>query len=176
MNGYLEIIIGPMYSGKTTSLIRKYEEIIEKQEEAFVINYSDDQRYHNTKLSTHDLKMIDCIQTKCLNDLDCIEEEHILINECQFFSDLYEFVENQLSKEKKIYLYGLDGDFKRKKFGQTLDLIPLCDKILKIKANCNNCENKAIFSHRNSQESQQVLIGNDIYEPLCRGCYFIKNN
>lgn len=180
MDAYLEIILGPMFSGKTTALIEKYDELIKKGHEVCVINYADDTRYSKTQLSTHDQKMIDCIQLKKLQDLNAVRtsEKYILINEAQFFDDLYEFVSEKLKNNKFIYLYGLDGDFQAKKFGQILDLIPLCDKVKKKTANCSNnfCENKAIFSHRISNELSQVVIGNNNYEPLCRRCYNKKND
>ena len=177
MDAYLEIILGPMFSGKTTALIEKYDDILKKGHEVCVINYADDTRYSKTQLSTHDQKMIDCIQLKRLHDWKEIKEKYILINEAQFFDDLYDFVSTKLKNNKFIYLYGLDGDFKAKKFGQILDLIPLCDKVKKKTANCatNFCENKAIFSHRITNELSQVVIGNNNYEPLCRMCYNKKN-
>ena len=177
MDPYLELILGPMFSGKTTELIEKYKEIKEKGHDGCVINYIDDKRYSETKLSSHDGLMIDCIQLKKLKNIGEIKEKFIFINEGQFFEDLYDFVIEQLEKEKCIYVYGLDGDFKRKKFGQILDLIPMCDKVKKKKAKCNNnfCTKKAIFSHRISNEDLQVVIGNKNYEPLCRRCYTRKN-
>ena len=97
----------------------------------------------------------------------------ILINEGQFFSDLSEFVECMLTENKKIYVCGLDGDFKRNKFGQILDLIPLCDKVTKLTSLCSLCKNgiPGIFSKRLTQEKEQTVVGSDIYIPVCRNCY-----
>jgi len=177
MEAYLEIIVGPMYSGKTTELIEKYEELKQNGHNVCVINYIDDKRYSETKLSTHDGKMIECIQIKELKHIETTES-HILVNEAQFFEDLYETAITWLNKNKRVYLYGLDGDFQRKKFGKILDLIPLCDNVKKKKAKCMNtdCKNEAIFSHRISTDKSQVVIGNDIYKPLCRCCYEKKNS
>ena len=85
-----------------------------------------------------------------------------------------EFVEVH---KKTVYVYALDGDFKRNKFGSVLDLIPYCDKVKKLTSLCSICKNgtKAIFSHRLSEEEQQVVIGSDNYIPLCRKCYHEKN-
>jgi thymidine kinase len=66
-----------------------------------------------------------------------------------------------LEQNKKVYLYGLDGDFNRNKFGQMLDLIPFCDNIQKLHAKCNSCNLDAIFSHRITSESSQVVIGSE---------------
>ena len=71
---------------------------------------------------------------------------------------------------KKVYICGLDGDFKRNKFGKLLDLLPYCDNIKKLTANCD-CGKDALFSHRLAISKDQVLIGSTNYVPLCRKCY-----
>jgi len=101
-----------------------------------------------------------------------INAEAIFINEAQFFPDLYEFVVSNLEKNKQLYLYGLDGDFKREKMGQLLDLIPYCDNIIKLKSKCL-CGKDAIFTFRDSPETVQYLP-NATYIPLCRACYNSK--
>ena len=97
----------------------------------------------------------------------------ILINEGQFFPDLEEFVKILLFNGKKVYVCGLDGDFERKKFGQILDLIPLCDKVTKITSLCGMCKNGTlgIFSKRITSEQIQTVVGFDNYIPVCRSCY-----
>lgn len=103
-----------------------------------------------------------------------ITSQAIFINEAQFFPDLYEFVVSNLQKEKSIYLYGLDGDFQQNKMGQLLDLIPLCDEIIKLKSKCI-CGKDAIFTYRDSPEKVQYLP-NAKYIPLCRSCFLHKKN
>ena len=71
---------------------------------------------------------------------------------------------------KKVYICGLDGDFKRNKFGELLDLLPYCDNIKKLTAKCD-CGKDALFSHRLAISTDQVLIGSTNYVPLCRKCY-----
>jgi thymidine kinase len=97
----------------------------------------------------------------------------ILINEGQFFPDLEEFVKKLLLNGKKVYVCGLDGDFERKKFGQILDLIPLCDKVTKLTSLCSMCKNGTlgIFSKRITSEQIQTVVGCDNYIPVCRNCY-----
>ena len=74
--------------------------------------------------------------------------------------------------KKKVYISGLDGDFKRRKFGSILDVIPLCDDVIKIKAICKRCKKRdAIFTHRLSNEQEQTVVGVDNYTSLCRMCY-----
>lgn len=183
-NGFLEIVLGPMFSGKTSTLIKKYSELHNQSEKVIAVNFIADKRYHDELLSSHDKLMIPCIMVDNIYDswyntnneyyLVLRECEYILINEAQFFDKLYEVVISMLESNKKVYLYGLDGDFNRNKFGQMLDLIPLCDNVIKLHAKCNTCHLDAIFSHRVTSESSQVVIGSDNYIPLCRSCYINK--
>jgi thymidine kinase len=105
------------------------------------------------------------------------ESDVILVNEGQFFRDIVEFATEMVEKRhKKIYICGLDGDFKREKIGKLLDLVPVCDKVTKLRALCGRCKDgtRAPFSFRNTSSTEQVLIGaDDIYVPLCRMCYQI---
>jgi thymidine kinase len=175
--GYLEIIIGPMFSGKTSKLLDLYKQYNFCNIKVAVINHSEDTRYNQTLLSTHDKVMIPCIQTTKLNHLtdsdEIYDSDVILINEGQFFNDLYGFVVAMLKFNKKIYVSGLDGDFERKKFGQILDLIPLCDKVTKMTSLCSLCKNgtPGLFSMRLTKEKEQMLIGSSNYIPVCRVCY-----
>lgn len=176
MIGYLEIILGPMFSGKTTELINTYYDFKDKNIGTTVVNFIDDQRYSTTMLSSHDRKMIPCIQSRTLGELNESDlKEVILINEAQFFGDLFDFTLKCLNENKSVYLFGLDGDFKRNKFGQLLDLIPYCDRVSKKTAMCKSCNSDAIFSHRISEEKDQVVIGSLNYIPLCRRCYSIMS-
>ena len=190
---YLELFIGPMFSSKTSKLVEIYKQCIFCNIPVAVINHSIDQRYDDTLLSTHDKVMIPCIQTNKLIDIwyygesesesvtltrlgdsvKLVAADVIIINEGQFFEDLLPAVEHMLQHNKKIYVGGLDGDFERKKFGQILDLIPLCDKVTKMTSLCGICKNgtAGIFSKRISLEREQTVVGSDNYIPVCRACY-----
>jgi thymidine kinase len=178
---YLEIIVGPMFSGKTSKLLDIYKQCTFCSIPVAVINHSSDTRYHETMLSSHDKQMIPCIQSNKLADiydLDAVKSAYIiLINEGQFFEDLYPMVKRLLEENKKIYISGLDGDFERNKFGTILDLIPLCDKVTKLMSLCSLCKNgtPGIFSLRLTNEKIQTLIGSDNYIPVCRTCYQTAN-
>ena len=175
--GYLELIIGPMFSGKTSRLIEIYKQCKFCNIPTVVINHSIDTRYDEHLLSSHDKVMIPCIQTAnlitILDNEDVRTAQVILINEGQFFDDLYSCVLMWLKENKTIYICGLDGDFQRKKFGQIIDLVPLCDKIEKLTSLCSTCKNgtPGIFSKRISKEIEQTIIGSDNYIPVCRSCY-----
>jgi len=181
--GYLEIILGPMWSGKTSALLKIYRQYSYCKSKICVINYEADTRYSRTMLSTHDKEMIPCILGVSMEEImknhkDEIENSDvILINEGQFFSDIVPFTIKMVEEErKKVYICGLDGDFKRDKIGNLLDLIPMCDKMTKLHALCSMCKDGTLapFTFRSTCETEQVLIGNDIYMPLCRSCYNVQ--
>jgi thymidine kinase len=113
-------------------------------------------------------KLEDCLAMKPVKDADVI-----LINEGQFFEDLYYSVVTMLNHDKKVYISGLDGDFERKKFGQILDLVPMSDKITKLSSLCSLCKNgtPGIFSMRLTDEKDQTVVGVSNYLPVCRKCY-----
>ena len=191
--GYLELIIGPMFSRKTSRLVEIYKQCQFCNISVVVINHNIDNRYDDELLTTHDKVKIPCIKTSKLSDvwtnnilfenntnLSRIKDnfnirtcEVILINEGQFFEDLLEVVIDMLQKGKKIYVCGLDGDFERKKFGSILDLIPLCDKVHKLSSLCSICKDVTygIFSMRLTEQKEQTVIGSDNYIPVCRKCY-----
>jgi len=190
--GYLKIIIGPMYSKKTSMLIDIYNDLkyikqdcqcyIINQDELLAINYDKDTRYGINKIVSHDKKEIDCISINNLDELLYNQEDKdkfnsakfIFINEAQFFPNLKSWVLNQIEvNNKHIILCGLDSDYKREKFGEILDLIPHADSLIKLYGNCgyNNCTNKSLFTHRLSFEKEQEVIGTDNYIPVCRECY-----
>jgi len=181
--GYLELFIGPMFSSKTTTLLEIYKKANFCNIPVSIINHSIDKRYHETMVSSHDKIMAPCFYTNNLNDVWYKNEnkinnllrdsEIILINEGQFFSDLYEVVLDMLNNNKKIYVCGLDGDFERKKFGSILDLIPLCDKITKLTSICSSCKDgtPGIFTMRLTDETEQTVVGTYNYIPVCRKCY-----
>lgn len=183
-SAYLEIILGGMYAGKTSRLVEIYKQCKFCNINVTVINHQIDNRYDEELLSTHDMVKIPCIKTNNLMDLYNNNNEMtnifhtsdvVLINEGQFFPDLEKFVKLLLVFGKKIYVCGLDGDFERKKFGQILDLIPLCDKVTKLSSLCSLCKNgtPGIFSKRISSEKEQTIVGFDNYIPVCRNCYDI---
>lgn len=188
-SGYLEIILGPMFSGKTSKLIDIYKQYRFCDMDVLVVNHSDDNRHSNStiQMTSHDQHFIECIQSETIRHLidtfivGITNQKPIvvLINEGQFFPDLQEGVTELINQyHAHVYVAGLDGDFKRDKFGQMLDLIPMCDKVYKLHSLCVLCKNgtKAIFSHRTITTcTEQKKIGaEDVYQPLCRDCYHLK--
>ena len=185
--GYLELFIGPMWSGKTSELVKLHKQYTFCDTPVLAINYTHDTRYSNHTICTHDLVNIPCETCVELCEIADItrgtvepifkEARVILINEGQFFKDIVEWVKTAVEVyDKQVFICGLDGDFKREPFGGLLSLIPFCDKVTKMHSICGYCKDKyAIFSHRYSNEIKQELIGSEQYVPLCRKCYNAVN-
>jgi thymidine kinase len=200
--GYLEIIKGPMFSGKTTRLLDLHKKYTFCGIKTLVINYEKDNRYSNEMLSSHDRVMIPCVKVAKLAEIavldqrdntdknnnnntahlnDFLTAKAILINEGQFFPDIVEWVKIAVEKyHKNVYICGLNSDFQRKAFGNWLDLEVLCDNVVMLQSFCSKCKKRpAIFSHRLSDEQELEVIGADCYIPVCRKCYMsctLKNN
>ncbi len=177
-SGYLALYLGCMYAGKTSKLISIYEKNQAAGISTCVINYIEDKRYHDNKMSTHDRKMISCLPVQKIYDVfekdaSLLEKtDAFIINEGQFFSDLYDVVKLLVNDHgKKVYVCGLDGDYRMKKFGQMLDLIPIADHVEKLHAVCSLCKAPASFTKRLTNETAQKVIGSDNYIPVCRACH-----
>tara|TARA_A100001015_G_C14895541_1_gene674248 strand:- start:226 stop:780 length:555 start_codon:yes stop_codon:yes gene_type:complete len=184
MKSTLDIIVGPMFSGKSFELIRRIRLIKILGLKYLVIKPSIDNRYSKENvICTHNYDKESCIIVKKL--FDCVKDNMnyntIFIDEAQFFPDLKDFVLEMLEKNNiNIVLTGLDGDFKRKPFGDILKLIPYCDTCVKKSALCKMCNDgtPGIFSHRlNKDDDIQILVGStESYTPVCRYHYNKLNN
>jgi thymidine kinase len=145
-----------------------------------VINYEADNRYSDASfMTTHDKIMIPCVKGLSITDVlkeneeKVAESEVILINEGQFFKDISEVIDLVENLHKRVYICGLDGDFKKNKIGYLFDLIPYCDNIYKLKSLCSECRDgtSGLFSYRITDETDQVVIGVENYKPVCRLCF-----
>ena len=127
--GSINIIIGCMFSGKSTETIRLIRRYKTGNKNILVINHALDTRYGESVISSHDKVQLKCLSLKILNEIKDKEEykksDVIFVEEGQFFKDLFEFVTHAADVDKKtVYVTGLDGDYKREMFGDICRLIP----------------------------------------------------
>ena len=184
--GYLEIILGCMWSGKSTEIIRIAKRYKSINKNVLIIKNDKDNRYDfsDSYVVSHDQEKIQCINCDELlpiinkqlyNDADLI-----IIEEAQFFKDLYNFTLKSVDENKKnLIIVGLDGDFQRKPFGDILNLIPISDKVSKFNAFCKLCNDgtPANFTKRCINNNTQELVGSDdIYMAVCRTHYLEEDN
>ena len=173
------LILGPMYSGKSTELIKRVRRHYVSKQNCQLIKYDADSRYGDQiTVCTHDLHTsgdIPCISFGKYIDLSKVEDIDSLdvvgIDEGQFYSNLAE-VCLQLSDEgKTVYVSALNGTYKKQLFSTVADLIPHCDAIIYLTAVCDRCHKDAVYSHRTvANEDIELIGGTDSYIALCRKC------
>ena len=182
--GKLELILGCMYSGKSTALINKRRQYELLGKTTFAINHSYDDRYGTFAICSHDRATTDAFTSDELMPLLSCDRykraDILLIEEAQFFADLYEFVEHAVEKDDKhVIISGLDGDYRRRPYDQLMRLIPLADVVERRNALCIECKDGTLasFSKRIVENDDSVLVGaNDAYIPVCRYHYKKTND
>ena len=172
----LKLIVGCMYSGKTTEILRIVNSLKHINEIPIVIKPIIDNRYSSNKISTHNKQEYECQTLEDLSEFkNPFHVKYIIIEEAQFFKDLLLFVIDQVEiKNKNIIVVGLDGDSDRENFGEIHKLYSLCDDIIKLKAYCSICKDGTlgIFSKRISDKKEKIFVGSEgDYIAVCRKCY-----
>lgn len=179
-SGWIEVICGSMFSGKTEELIRRLNRAKIARQRVEIFKPSVDTRYDEENVVSHDESSIKStpVQTASqiillVNDVDVVG-----IDEAQFFDQELTNVCNILANDGlRVIVAGLDMDFKGKPFGPIPFLLSSAEYVTKVHAICMNCGNLAQYSHRLAGGDNLVVLGEkDSYEPLCRGCFLKKTN
>ena len=178
--GSLQVVLGPMFSGKTTEMMRRVKRFEIARQRCVVMKYKDDQRYsHEHVVCTHagdSMPAVPASQLLPLFDWLMSEAYTVVgIDEGQFFEDVVPFCIKAVDAGLTVVVAALDGTFRRAPFGKVLHLIPYAERVDKLVAVCAHChERDAPFSHRfvTCSSSADVHIGGaESYAPLCRGCF-----
>ena len=173
--GKIELILGPMFSGKSTRLIETIRKYVYKAKKTIMIKFFADKRYsEKSEVVTHDLIKYDSIDCKNLRDsFELLKKYDVIgIDEGQFFPDLVEVCEELALLNKTIIIAALNGDFRMEPFPVISRIISKADKIKLLKAYCFHCHKDAKFSLRIVQSNETVLIGaGEAYKPACRECH-----
>ena len=181
MTTELNLILGPMFAGKSTFLINKANDLLNSGiniSDILLINHSSDSRYDTNKICSHDGHKISALSLHNLNTLETQMPiqykniKYIFIDEGQFFNDLYDSIKVLLRKQNnlQIFICGLDGDYKQEPFtnSRILDLIPYATNIIKLNAKCSYCGKTAPFTKRITKSCETILVGGaDDYQPVC---------
>jgi len=172
--GKLNIIIGPMYSGKTSELLSRFLRYKVAGKRCLLIKHDSEDRYDKNKIVTHNLFQQDAKSCTKLQQFDkeVYNFDVILIDEIQFYDDAYIYCDKWANEGKIIEASGLNGDFQRNPFDQISLLIPLCDKITHLTAVDKIDGNDASFTARLTSDNRQTVIGgNEIYQAMNRDNY-----
>lgn len=176
--GHLHIVIGPMFSGKSTYLINTINNLKMYKKNILIINSTKDIRVYNNAIKTHnDLKYsaekYDELTTDLINIILSNNYDTVCIDEAQFFNNLYNFVSTLLNYNIHIIVAGLNGDTEQKKFGYILDLIPLANNITKLSGICTLCNDGTpgdfTYIKPSIVKTDQILVGDhNMYLCVCR--------
>jgi thymidine kinase len=174
--GWIEVICGSMFSGKTEELIRRLKRVRIANLKVEIFKPAVDTRYDEGNITSHDENKI--ISTPIENSQQILllaqEVDVVGIDEAQFFDDELPNVCDQLAlRGIRVIIAGLDMDFTGKPFGQMPFLLAKADYITKLHAICVKCGHIANYSYRKSASKETLLLGEkDLYEPRCRHCYY----
>lgn len=174
-NGWIEVICGSMFSGKTEELIRRLKRAKIAKQKVEIFKPSVDVRYDETAVVSHNANSIPSTPVTSAqsillytNDIDVVG-----IDEAQFFDDqLPEVCQILANKGIRVIIAGLDMDFKGQPFGTIPALMSMAEYVTKVNAICMKCGSVASHSFRLIKEDATFLLGEkDAYEPRCRKCF-----
>ncbi len=173
--GWIELICGSMFSGKTEELIRRLKRVEFAQQKLILFKPNIDNRYSESEVVSHKGSSLKARVVNNSKDILKIwtNEKVVAIDEIQFFdSDIVEVCNELAQNGVRVILAGLDMDYLGKPFGPIASLLCIAEYVTKVHAICVSCGNLAHYSHRITADTGQVLVGaTEKYEPLCRSCY-----
>jgi thymidine kinase len=173
--GWIEVICGSMFSGKTEELIRRLKRAKIANLKVEIFKPAIDTRYDETAVVSHDANSIQSTPVENSQNILLLTEgvDVVGIDEAQFFDpEIAEVCEKLAAKGIRVIVAGLDMDYLGKPFGPMPNLLATADYITKLHAICVQCGNIASISYRKTNKDGQVMLGEkDHYEPRCRSCY-----
>lgn len=176
--GWIEVICGSMFSGKTEELIRRLNRAFIAQQQVEIFKPAVDRRYSHKKVVSHNENAIHSTPVNFARDILLLAGkcEVVGIDEAQFFDQEITTVANTLANQgKRVIIAGLDMDFLGNPFPPMDKLMSIAEYITKVHAICMECGRIASYSYRRTKSRETVVLGEkDIYEALCRNCFYGK--
>lgn len=176
--GWVEVICGSMFSGKTEELIRRLNRAKIAQQKVEIFKPAIDIRYHNDDIVSHNQTAIRSTPVNTSEEilLMCSDCDVVGVDEAQFFDEGVVDIVNKLAEQgKRVIVAGLDMDSRGVPFGPMPQLMAIAEYVTKVHAICVVCGDIAHYSYRKVSDGQQVLLGeSDSYEARCRRCYHLK--
>lgn len=174
-NGWIEVICGSMFSGKTEELIRRLKRVEFAQQALLLFKPTIDNRFDDKKIVSHKGSSFHAIAVSQASEIlhHWKDERVVAIDEAQFFDlELIQVLNDLAKKGVRVIVAGLDMDYLGQPFGPMPTLLCSAEYVTKVHAICVSCGNLAQFSHRTSKKDGQVLVGaTENYQPVCRTCY-----
>lgn len=177
--GWMEVICGCMFSGKTEELIRRLKRVQIAGRKAEIFKPAIDIRYDATDIVSHNASRIPSTPVSNTSAILMLSEgvDVVGIDETQFFDDsITEVLEQLTLRGTRVIVAGLDMDYTGKPFGPIPSLLARAEYITKLHAICSRCGDIANYSYRLGAAHEQVLLGEkDLYEPRCRNCFYDRS-
>ena len=174
-NGWIEVICGSMFSGKTEELIRRLRRAEFANQELILFKPKIDNRYSKKNVVSHSGNAFESVLVEKASEILTHINEHkvVAIDEAQFFDDeIISVCETLSGQGVRVIIAGLDMDYTGKPFGPMPNLLCVAEYVTKVHAICVSCGNLAQFSNRTVGDKSQVLVGAvEKYQPLCRACF-----
>ena len=174
-NGWIEVICGSMFSGKTEELIRRLRRAEFANQQLILFKPKIDNRYSKNNVVSHSGNEFEAVLIENSSEIIGHINQHMVvaIDEAQFFDDgIVGVCESLSAKGIRVVLAGLDMDYTGKPFGPMPNLLAVAEYVTKVHAICVSCGNLAQFSNRTVSETSQVLVGAvEKYRPLFRACF-----
>lgn len=174
-NGRIEIVCGPMFSGKTEALIERLSHANKLNLNTLAIKPQIDNRYAIHEIVSHNGTTIQAQVIAEPTELKNVigKYDFIAIDEAQFFaSELVEVCESLAENGAHVLLAGLDKDYLGRPFSPMPELLAIADSVTKLSASCSSCKEEANFTFRLGKETEQFMLGtSEQYTPLCRNCF-----
>ena len=178
-SGWVEVVCGSMFSGKTEELIRRMRRAKIANQKVVIFKPLSDIRYDEKNVVSHDFNTIESVPIRSSKDISRQVSgiEVVGIDEAQFFDmDLPEVCQQIALRGIRVIIAGLDMDYLGRPFGPIPNLLAIAEYITKVHAICPHCGNLATHSYRLTDETDTVVLGEkDKYEPRCRTCYHMGN-
>ena len=173
--GWIEVITGSMFSGKTEELLRRLKRARIANQRVEIFKPKIDIRYSDEQVVSHDRNAIQSTPVDSSGNILLLSGnvDVVAIDEAQFFDKgLAEVCTTLAGQGIRVIVAGLDMDFKGKPFGPIPELLAVAEYVTKVHAICMRCGDLAQFSHRLNSEEQTIMLGEkQQYEPLCRSCF-----
>ncbi len=173
--GWIEVITGPMFSGKTEELLRRLKRATIANRKVIIFKPSVDKRYSETEVVSHDKNALKSIViSRAIEIIDFLDDSEVIgIDEAQFFNEaIIEIAQYLAFRGKRVIIAGLDMDSDGRPFGPMPKIMATAEYVTKLQAICVECGSLATHSFRIAEEKEHILLGSqDKYKPLCRFCF-----